>query len=149
MTRAGIHVQDAALKAFLRVAPLHQERAVQSFLQRGALFLEGAMKRDASKRFGVEQAESRMQTRDPGRPKGIWSGSIKSRVSRGEASVGPDVPYAWWIEQGSEAPKGVPMTHTSSLFRGHRVVERSATEGRPALQERWFREVRKALWRST
>lgn len=148
MTRVDVDIDDSELKAFLKAAPIHQEIAVQSFLQRGALLLEGRMKRDAAKRFGVEQAESRMQTRDPSRPKGIWAGSVRSRVSRGEASVGPNVPYAWWVEQGREAPRGVPASHRASSFRGHRVVERAGVEGRGALQESWSKEMRQAMWRS-
>lgn len=146
MTKIDIDMRKVG--GFLLAARLQQEKAVQSFLQRGAQFLEGEQRRGAARRFGVETSQSRMQTVDSKRPKGIWSGSVSSTVRQGQTATGPRVPYAWWVERGAEAPRGVPLRLAGARFRGHRVVERSLTENQDRLQAMWEKETRSAMWRS-
>lgn len=146
----GIDVDLKQWREFARRHPQEVARAVRGYFEKGAVLVRAHIVDEAVSRFGVETAQSAMQNPDPSRPTGRWAGSVAAEfVGDREARIGPNVPYAWWPERGSRAPKGVPKTHRSSKFRGHEAVRRGAEASTPGLQRLLYNEVEDAVRRST
>lgn len=124
----AVRVDASQVEAFLKAAPNRMKDVVLLYVKQGGHIVAALQKDDASKRLGVETAESHMQHPDASRPKGIYINSIQVRVAGAKSETGPDVPYQWWVERGSEASSGVPKSHAASAFRGHRIVERSTRD---------------------
>lgn len=145
----SLTVDASQFEAFARLGPREMDRVARTWLQRGSLIVQRLQRLEAKKRFGRETAESGMQSVDPRRPKGVWSGSVQVKVGVGEASIRPNVPYAWWVERGREAPRGVPRSHRNSRFVGHKPVERAKEAAERPLLELAERLVAGGLGRAT
>lgn len=123
--RRMIDVDTSEFERFARRAPVEAQKAAVKWYRRGGQIVRAKQVEEGKQRFGVETSQSRMQTVDPSRPKGRYTAGIEIDVTQSEGRVGTDVPYRWWVEEGSEAPSGkIPPTHTESQFIGHKPVKR-------------------------
>lgn len=143
-----LEVDTTGWEGFMARYQAQARQARLAFLQRGGEELRTAGVREAVERFGRETAESHMQSVDPSRPKGIFAASIRVTPDGEDAVVvGPNVPHAWWASEGSRASQGIPATHRSSLFTGHRPMSHGAERVEPflpALLERLMQEAARA-----
>ncbi len=74
---------------------------------------------------------------------------MQADQKRRELDVGPTVIYAWWIERGSLAPKGVPASHRYSDFVGHKPVQRAAESFQPRAEPLLGEALKEVLDRET
>lgn len=146
----GIDVDLSEFRRFVDIAPREIGAAAERFFERGTQTMRKEMVQQATARFGQETAESRMQTVDPSRPKGRWVSSLRRDINRDRGRVGPTVPYAFWVEWGSEAPQGtIPESHTSAEFIGHRPITRGAREAMDDVERIAFRELSRGISKAT
>lgn len=132
--------------ALYRKSAVEADKAMREFLQKASKLVALDQKDDAKKRLGIEQAESRMKTRDPSRPKGLYKASIRADIdpSRKQSSIGPDVPYGEWVDRGVKG-KRIPESHRGGTFIGHRIVERSGRTSEEPVRKMFARIFTRAL----
>lgn len=138
---------------FVASAKKNARAGIRSYHTKGGQLLVRAQKQQAAQRFGTETTESRMKTVAAERPKesrpqGHYAATIRALLVGDEKHVGPDAPYDVWIEDGSDAPEGIPAKLANASFRGHKPVRRSVEESRPKLRQLFTREMTGAMQRS-
>lgn len=149
MTGNNIRVDSSEWEAFVRKAPNKVQSAAITYFRQGGQLVKRLQQQQAKERFGKEQAQSGMKTRDPKRPKGHYRSKVKHTVltSTPEARIGPDpakVPYAGWIERGAKSPYA-PRKLRRSSFRGHGPVRHASEEAHEPLTRLFKRVIDDAL----
>ncbi|MHB8603896.1 MAG: phage virion morphogenesis protein [Thermoplasmatota archaeon] len=129
MITLSVTLDDARLQAAAREAPDRLQGAVSAWLQEAGQLAVGEMKRVTFERFK--------------HPRGQLMGSIRASIESDRVTIGPNVPYAGWVDTGTQ-PHVIRPVNGSFLhfvvngqdvyatevhhpgFAGHHYVEETA-----------------------
>ena len=113
-------------KLKLDVKSRKMQKALQRGIVKGAFLLEGNMKRISPVTTGR------------------YRSSIAAKIGKLKATIGPQVVYGGWVEDGADSVHA-PKTHKGSGFKGHKVIQRTAASKEKAVIALINKEIGKAI----